>query len=199
MNATDFQRIYRRNAWHGRDTRSGPGSSFAATAHLARWLTDLLWRSDLDDVSTVLDVPCGEGRWFPTLDGFHYVGVDVVPEAVVAARRYHPDRPFFTANAISDRLPDCDLAFTRDFMQHLSVVDGLSFIKNVQRSQPQFIVASTYVDGDNVGSQSAYHAYRVNLQAEPFNFGDPLDLVPDGYSENGTLVDGGKKLGVWQL
>lgn len=196
---SSFDEIYRRNLWGGKDTRSGPGSSRAATEHLVKWLTDVLVQPELDDVDTVLDVPCGEGRWFPELRAWHYVGVDVVLDAVVTARIVHPDRAYFAADARVDRLPDCDLAFSRDFMQHLPLDDGVAFLANVRRSGPRFLIASTYVDGVNEEVRSPYHAYRVNLEAPPFSLGEPMDLFTDGYSQDGTLVDEWKKMGMWEL
>src|SRR6266545_3716429 len=37
-----FTSIYRRNAWNGRETRSGPGSGTEATAALREWLPEVL-------------------------------------------------------------------------------------------------------------------------------------------------------------
>lgn len=200
MTRDAFDEIYRRNLWSGRETRSGPGSSSAATRRLAEWVVDLCDREIFDVVETVVDVPCGEGHWFPELPARSYVGIDVVPAAVEAARQLHPDRPYFVADARTHRLPDCDLVFSRDFMQHLPIGDGVLFLDNVRRCDPTFLLASSYTDGDNArGPQSAYHAYRVNLEVEPFGLGPPNEFIEDGYGEDGTLLDEGKIMGLWRL
>ena len=61
---TDFDSIYKRNLWNGAETRSGPGSSKAATEKLAKWLPKLMTEIN---ATSILDVPCGESYWIPDL------------------------------------------------------------------------------------------------------------------------------------
>lgn len=190
----EFRDIYLKNRWQGNETRSGPGSSRAATRQLGAWLYDLCQRLE---VTSVLDVPCGEGKWIPDLP--NYVGIDVVPEAIETARREHPDRPYFVADAVQDRLPNVDLIFSRDFMQHVSVLEGTDAISNFRRTGARFLVASSYVDGVNQDPFTTYHAYDVNLEAAPFNLGAPIECVPDGFDEHGNLLNKRKQMCVWRL
>lgn len=189
----EFQDIYRGNRWNGHQTRSGPGSSRAATNWVGMWLSDLCLRLQ---VRSVLDAGCGEGIWQPELPG--YIGVDVVPEAIEAARREHPHRTYLVADVIQDDLPNVDLVLTRDFMQHISVADGLRALENVGRGA-KYLVASSYLGGINEDPTSGYDAYRVNLEATPFALGAPMERAPDGYNEAGEFVDDEKQMCVWAL
>lgn len=189
-----FRQIYRDNAWNGRHTRSGPGSGPRATERLAGWIVDTVERLG---VSSVLDAGCGEGSWFPDIPA-DYVGVDIVPEAIERARELHPDRSYFVGDVRTDVMPYADLVFTRDYMQHLSVDDGLQVIANV-RPTARYLVASTYMGGVNEDPDSSWHAYAVDLMAPPFDMGKPLDDFPDGFGEDGELRDPRKFMGLWKL
>lgn len=191
----DFRTIYRGNLWSGSESRSGPGSSRASTALLAAWLVDLVRELG---IRSVLDAACGEGLWMPDLPG--YVGVDIVPEAIETARAAHPSREYRVASVIDGPLPHAELIVTRDFMQHLSLDDGVRAAATLRAAGAEWLVASSYRDGDNsAGAESAWHAHRVNLEVSPFNFGPPERFVCDGYDELGILRDEPKIMGLWRL
>lgn len=189
-----FDSIYAENLWSGHETRSGPGSSLSSTLPLVAWLVRLVRELG---VTTVLDVGCGEGSWMPSLPG--YVGVDVVAAAIDFARRTHSTRAYRQLDARCDALPQTDLAFTRDFMQHLTVTEGLQVLANIKKTGARFLVASTYQDGDNsTDPESSWHAYRVNLELSPFGLGTPDEAFCDGYDEAGVLVDRTKMMALWR-
>jgi SAM-dependent methyltransferase len=72
------------------------------------------WLDDLPRGALVLDVPCGTGRWIPTLSGrgFRYVGADVSGSMLREARRVtDPPRVTGFAAAEAERLPFADDTF----------------------------------------------------------------------------------------
>ena len=84
--ATRFARMYETNLWDDAESRSGTGSSLAATAQVRAGLPALFRQLG---VRRLLDVPCGDFHWMAHVDlaaaGVEtYVGGDLV-EAVVAA------------------------------------------------------------------------------------------------------------------
>lgn len=189
----NFEEIYHTNAWSGKQTRSGPGSSTMATESVAKWLSKTMQKIG---ASSILDVPCGEALWVPELPG--YIGIDLVEGAVLKARELHSNKPFFVADARTDRLPDTKVVFSRDFMQHLPVNEGLQVLENFRRTRATWLIASTYVDGVNEDPESSYHAYRVNLEAEPFLL-TCSNTIADGYDERGKMRDPNKMIGVFTL
>lgn len=191
----DFSRIYTANLWNGEETRSGPGSSRASTATLVSWLPDMIRELE---IRRLLDVPCGECNWMPDLP-CTYTGVDIVPQAVAVAKERRPTDTFFVADAIRDSLPGTDAIFSRDFMQHLTVREGMDFIGNCRHTGARWMIASSYEGGANTGSSSPLHAYRVNLELPPFDLGFPTQRVVDGRNESGKLADPEKFIGVWEL
>lgn len=192
---TVFSEIYRRNRWNGIESRSGPGSGSAPTARVGAAIEELAFRLN---VQSVLDVGCGDGFWMPELPG--YVGIDVAPEAIELAQANHPDRAYLVAAAGDIRPGQFDLVIVRDAIQHLSFVDGLAMLEGIRQTGASWLLASTYVAGDNVDIVTG-DCYSPDLEAAPFALGPPVELIPDGYGYEhpGEVRDPRKHLGLWRL
>src|SRR5439155_16997003 len=169
--------LYRRNAWNGRETRSGPGSGTEATARLREWLPEVLEELGVD---SVLDAGCGEATWQPELPG--YIGADIVREAVLAARKRHPERTYVLADMCRDDLPRIDAVFCRDALQHLSLADGLAALQNFRRRGAKWLIASSHQSEANRDVPSGGW-YPSNLEAAPFWLGKPARTLFDGRRE----------------
>ncbi len=95
-------------------------------------------RRDRLPVRRVLDIGCARGgvlRHIQQRLAVDVVGVDRNPSVT-------PDTPFpiLQADAIQDRLPSADVAFSMHLAHHLSSVEVAALIKNVGRSCRRFIV-----------------------------------------------------------
>lgn len=172
-----FDEIYRRNLWNGTDSLSGPGSSFFSTNHLAMWLQN--W-TQANEISSFLDIGCGDGVWMPDLPG--YTGVDVSEEAIKVALKHHPERNYLHA-PIGAALPSGhQVVFMRDCLQHLSQEEAFDLLERIDDVEPEWFFTNTYVNGCNVSIKSGIGSYRLNLLLEPFNFDWPDIWIPDGFS-----------------
>lgn len=189
-----FERIYRRNLWHGIETRSGPGSGTESTRRLAPQVGALVESLD----ATVLDLGCGEGTWQPEMPD--YLGLDVSPWAVTAARRHHPER-HYARWLPGEALPHRDLVLCRDVMQHLSVKDGLMLLEAIRSTGARYLLASMYAGGVNRDPRDAEDAYDIDLTAPPFSLGLPSEVLFDGYGwEAGQPArDLRKLLALWRI
>ena len=187
-----FTSVYRRNAWNGRETRSGPGSGTEATAALREWLPGVL--EELG-VGSVLDAGCGEATWQPELPG--YIGADIVREAVLAARKRHPERTYVLADICRDDLPRTAAVFCRDALQHLSLSDGLAALQNFRRSGANWLIASSHQGEVNRDVPSGGW-YPSNLEAAPFGLGKPARTLFDGRWEGQDRYPH-KIIGAWEL
>ncbi len=194
---TVFSDIYRRNAWNGVESRSGPGSGAAATRRLASAIAELV---DELGCRTVLDAACGDGYWMPNLPG--YTGIDVAPEAIDIARRRHPERRYLVGNVALMRLPSADLVIVRDALQHLSLRDGMAALAAIVDTRPRWLLASTYVGAENEDIATG-ECYSPNLEAHPFSLGRPMRLIFDGYHyhdhDTDEVRDPRKHLGLWAI
>jgi hypothetical protein len=189
-----FETIYRRNLWNGIETRSGPGSGTAATTAISHAIAEL---ADNLEVETVVDAACGEGRWQPELPG--YLGLDVAPSAIRAARRFHPERDY-RVHDVRDGCPTADLVICRDAMQHLSLEEGRQLLEAIRASGSPWLLASTYVGGQNVDIATG-EWYSPDLTARPFNLPAPMHFIPDGYdyADPELIRNPAKHLGLWWL
>lgn len=190
-----FERIYRENLWNGVESRSGPGSGPTATAKVAPAIEAIV---DELGVRSVLDVACGDGYWMPDLPG--YLGIDVAPDAIRRARRRHPERRYRVADVRTASLPAFDLVIVRDVIQHHSLVDGAAILAAILRTGSSWLLASTYVGGENVDIETG-DCYSPDLEQPPFSLGTPDRLIPDGYGygDADEVRDPRKHLGLWEL
>lgn len=203
--AAVFSRIYRGNLWRGTESRSGPGSGYAATRNVAAWLASLL---EEYRVRSLVNIGCGDDLWVPPVSA--YLGVDVAPEAVTRARRFHPERRYEVRDAVDDGLPDgeWDAVLIRDVLQHLPLEDGLRLLSNVRAAGVRLLIASTYTgtseryprDLANVDIRVG-DAYSPVLTAPPFDLPEPTSWTPDGfdYRDGETVRDPAKRLALWVL
>lgn len=191
---TVFSKIYRLNGWNGTETRSGPGSNKAPTAPVAKALSSLIHELG---ITSVIDAACGEGYWQPALPG--YLGLDVAPEAIEAARQFHPDREYRVWD-VRKGCPRADLVICRDALQHLSLKDGVAVLNAIRESGSRWMLLSTYIGGRNGNGPSGKYVYfEPDLEMPPYNLPNPFRLIRDGYaySDAETIRDPRKMLGLW--
>lgn len=192
MNGDVFDTIYRDNLWNGIDSRSGPGSGEVATKML---VDELTWVVALGNITSVLDVGCGDGFWMPDLPG--YVGYDVSGLALKLARDRHPEREYVSVWPSGRHF---DMVIVRDVIQHLPLAVGAELLDRIIGMSPRFLLASTYRGGINFDIPSG-SAYSPDLQSPPFNLPEPAYWIFDGYHYHPTqeLRDPTKFLGLWPI
>lgn len=190
--AARFRRIYQRNAWNGTETPAGPGSTQGATRHLQEVLPMILQELC---ARSVLDAGCSEASWMPELPG--YVGMDIVPEAVARAQELHPDRHFVVGDFVSDPLPMVDAVICRDALQHLSLADGLTALRNFRTAGARYLLANSHRGGHNRDVPSG-EWYEIDLEAPPFSLGAPIVETPDGWWEDRERYPG-KVFGAYRI
>jgi hypothetical protein len=126
----------------------------------------------------------------PRLPG--YIGVDVVPEAIEAARWNRSGRHFQVSDIRKDQLPTADLVICRDAMMHMPLADGLATLENFRRVFATWLVATTFDYGVNEDVPEG-DFYHINLEAPPFSLGRPWMVIEDNWRHPDKL------LGVWAI
>ena len=194
-----FARMYETNLWSGAESRSGVGSSLAATARLRERLPPLLRALG---VRRLLDVPCGDFHWMSHVDlaGIEYVGGDIVPALVEEARRRHgrADRRFVVVDLTTGPLPAADAVLCRDALVHLSVANVWRALRTIRASGAAWLITTTF-PGRGPAPDVADGDWRpLDLEAPPFAFPAPHALLVEGCEEeDGAYAD--KSLGVWRV
>lgn len=194
-----FTSIHRRNAWHGEESASGPGSGREATAALRCELPRLL--SELGCAS-LLDAPCGDLCWFEetALPVDSYCGIDIV-EAVIAANRCRhgaPGRTFLCLDLCRDPLPEADVVLCRDGLVHLSFRDARAALANFRASGASWLLATTFPCLAENRDALTGEWRPLNLELPPFRLPPPATLLDERCrEEGGRYAD--KSLGLWRL
>lgn len=197
---TAFRHVYDTNAWGGRDSVSGEGSSLEQTVVLRQILPSLL-RSI--QATTLLDAPCGDHFWMKELAlGVElYIGVDIVKELIDQNRRRYGGRgkQFFVKDITKDRLPGVDCILCRDCLEHLSFEHSFRALENFRRSGSKYLLATTYTQRMHNRDIVSGASWRPNnLQQPPFSFPPPVYLINEECSESGgKWAD--KSLGLWRI
>jgi hypothetical protein len=194
-----FESIHRSNAWGDPESVSGTGSNIARTS---------LFRPDLEalvrdlGVRTLLDAPCGDFNWICdfNLPIDRYIGVDIVPELVLAnrAKALSSRQRFMTADIVCDPLPRADLILCRDALIHLRIDEIFATLRNFQQSRSVWLLTNTWIDHpDNIDIVTGDWR-TLNLEAPPFGFPPPIRMIDEQ-----CFVDGGayrdKRLALWDL
>lgn len=128
-----FSSIYAEDRWNG---GSGPGSRLAfcrpVAAFLARYIRQHRIRS-------LVDIGCGDLQWMPGViaeTGIRYTGLDVVPELVARHRAAWPAHRFEVLDAAAGRLPDGDLYWSKDVLQHWTTETIVEFLDGFFAARP---------------------------------------------------------------
>jgi hypothetical protein len=214
-----FTQIYEENIWgkvsNQSESRSGEGSTLKQTQTLRPLLEALL--EDLC-ITSLLDAPCGDFNWMRHVrlpPGCKYIGCDIVPSLIAENQSKYGDttgvgdacsRTFVQLDLCEDPLPQVDLILSRDFLVHLPFDDALAFLRNAQKSNSTYLLATTYPKhGPNVpsafvgGSQVGLYGWQpLNLQIAPFNLPPPIAIINEGCTEYGDAF-ADKSLALWKL
>ena len=184
-----FSGIWKDNFWGNAESRSGSGSSLAATVALRAWLPKML---DSLGVRILGDAGCGDLNWMKELaDSLRlYFGFDIVPELINDLRSSFKGKSnyfFSNEDVVTATFPVCDAILCRDCLTHLTPDAALKALKGFRRSGSRHIIATTHSVERNIWVKDGGW-YPMNLNAPPFN------LPPPQFS----LLEGGtKSLAVW--
>ena len=196
--AARFSQIYETNMWSDARSRSGPGSSLDATAHLRDALSRLIATLD---TRVLLDVPCGDFAWMAAtpLENVSYIGADIVTALVAENQRRFGDvrRRFVQLDLTRDPLPAADVVLCRDCLVHLSYANVWAAIANIRRSGARYLVTTSFPQrADNYDIVDG-NWRPLDLQAPPFGFPEPMaSILEDCREEDGAYAD--KSLLVWR-
>jgi len=190
-----FTHIFNANKWKDSGSRSGAGSTLAATANVRRALPQLF---DDYGVRSLLDAPCGDCNWIqhvPELSRLTYVGGDIVRPLIENNReKYGADNATFEhLDITTNPLPKVDLWLCRDCLIHLSYADIERVLTNFKRSSIRYWCLTTHRQIERNIDIPTGHCRMLNLEKPPFNFPAPLRYVADDDVEKT-----GKCLGLWE-
>lgn len=202
-----FTRMYETNLWGAAESRSGQGSSLAATARLRSELPAFFRRLG---VRRLLDVPCGDFHWMAHVDlaaagVTAYVGGDVVASLVEANRaRYStPGQTFVQVDLTTGPLPvvdgaPADAVFCRDCLVHHSFANIDRVVSVVRASGARYLITTTFLEATTNADIVDGDWRLLNLERAPFGFPPPVAVLLEGCEEEGgAFAD--KALAAWAV
>jgi hypothetical protein len=194
-----FSRIYFKNIFGGKESRSGSGSDMVQTAEIRRELPRLIQEYG---IRTFMDAPCGDWHWMKetALNVEQYIGVDIVEPLIEKNRKEfgNAGTSFLCLDLAKDELPQADIIFCRDCLVHLTYDEIRKVIANFKRSKSTYLLTTTFTGRANVDLVLENIWRPLNLEMPPFNFPKPLKLINEKCSEdNNQYTD--KSLGLWRL
>lgn len=192
-----FETIYKENHWQDAESKSGTGSNIINTEEVIGLVNQVI---QLLKVKSMMDIPCGDFNWMKevNLQGVKYIGADIVSELVINSRNQYSTKgiSFQKLNILESSLPAVDLIFTRDCLVHFSYTDIQRTIASIKASRSSYWITTTFPEHTNYDIITG--DWRpINLQAEPFNFPEPLYLFNEKCFEDDRYRD--KSLAVWEI
>lgn len=187
-----FTAIYTTNFWKNPESVSGAGSTMKNTKYLREVLPELLAEYK---IKSVLDIPCGDLNWAKHVKWPKYIGADIVPELVAAAKAANPTFDVRVLDITTDSLPKVDLLLCRDLLVHFSNADIKRALKNIRASGAKYLLATTFPLHENSGDIVTGQWRPVNL-ASLFGLPDPLEYISEEYKHE-QFSD--KSLGLWRI
>ena len=188
-----FRSIYERNKWGNAESRSGHGSSLAATERLRAELPRLLKRFG---IRSILDAPCGDFHWMARSRVHHlvdrYHGLDIVPNLIEANRRRWPSErvTFEVADLVKHQLPPADLILCRHLLIHLPMDDCQRVLWNFRASGSRYLLITDQPHiRENVEILWTGSFRPLNLSLPPFSLPRPLVTLDDKQeAEDATVL-----------
>lgn len=194
-----FTGIYKINMWHTEESVSGGGSTMEATRIIRKVLPEII---DKYSIKSMLDVPCGDFNWMKTVDlNCKYIGADIVSDIIENNQKlYRTDQiDFKHLDMTKDDLPQVDLIFCKDCLQHLSYEKVAAALNNFKRSGSKYLFVSSFPktwrnhdihDGD----------YRpLNLRKKPFCLAKPIFKIKEKTSVPVEGVESDKYMYLYKI
>ena len=198
-----FAGVFSKNAFGGDISVSGRGSDLDQTKRIQEELPKLLRKYG---VASLIDLPCGDQNWISNvpLDNITYVGADIVRDLITNNTEMYGSktRSYVELDITREIPPRADLILCRDLLVHLNTKQIYSALQNIKRSGSIFILTTTFTDNrayKNLPIFTQSVGWRaINLQAAPFNFPEPLEVINEECTEGDGLFSD-KSLALWKL
>jgi hypothetical protein len=194
---TVFETIAANGGWESDSSISGSGSTIEANVYRVNFLDKFIKQYK---ITHLVDIPCGDCTWqhtIPDLDKIKYFGADISATALRIAREKNKDRPYMvfsdtpidlTENPpyIEDGPKETTLIMIKEVVQHLTLDQGMSMLRNAKRSGIQYIAVTNH-DKDLFDVKENVEIvpgdfYPNNIFMHPFNFKNPIMDIADDMS-----------------
>lgn len=125
---------------------------------------------------SVIDIGCGNGRWYPFFAGKEYTGIDISEYLISAAKQYFPEGKFVVSTP-SDVLPEFDLGFSYTTLEHIPVSRWPETVMRLKQSCKYLLL----VEPENITTRDycINHDYRKDFNVIKFEILHSKDTQND--------------------
>lgn len=153
-----FERVYRTHRWGADGGGSGPGSTCEQSVGASRVLFYVIVSLNLN---SVVDAACGAMTWQSNLlpqllslkPSLRYVGLDAAQRIInqnnLMFRQYHPNVRFEHVELENVVIPQTDLIFSRDTMQHNTIKGVAQILHRFVQSNASHVLTTSYPNGSH--------------------------------------------------
>ena len=201
-----FRSIYLNNAWGNENNKdiefySGPGSYNESVLENYIDAVKLFFNEHMNNPN-VVDLGCGDFNVGHQIRPFcsNYIACDIVDEVIEYNKKKwaNIDVEFISLDAIKEPIPECDVLFVREVLQHLKNEEIQSLINNIKSRCKWLVITEAMPDTPNnfihnidrgVGPNTRFNVQSgVVLTSKPFNLNPIKSLCLDfSSSEEGYL------------
>lgn len=145
-----FKNIYATNLWGGEEGTfySGRGSDEDFAEDYANTINNFIRKHG---IKSIVDCGCGDFRVGKKLcnNNIKYLGIDIVDDLISYNQKAYASEntSFICKNIIDDELPISELCLIRQVLQHLSNLEILKVIKNVDKYK--YIIVTEHIPEEN--------------------------------------------------
>lgn len=197
-----FTEIYKSNAWHGVESKSGTGSDLSTTDVMRPQLAALI---NGMKIKTMIDAPCGDFFWMKyiikDLNVATYLGVDIVEDMIAKNIELYGGTAkvtFKKVDVVTEVLPKTQLIFSRDCLVHFSFNTARKILRNFIESGCEYILMTTFMRDDRAYPDIEDGQWRaINFQLPPFRLPEPERIIIEGCIEDHYRWTD-KSLGLWK-
>lgn len=167
-----FDRHYAKGGWGASNFGSGPGSTVEHTKEYVKLINQIL--QEPSPIKRIVDIGCGDWEFMQhvNLTGKEYIGIDV--SKLIVDRNTQkfskPNVSFLNLNPVFDDIPDGDIFFMKDVLQHLPDNHVDTILKKLIKKKGWALITN---DGtrENTPKQISTGRHRnLNVLLPPFNF-----------------------------
>jgi len=193
-----FNSIAEDNFWSSEESVSGPGSELQHTETLISELNKLFKKYQ---ITTVLDLPCGDFNWMQNVDlsNTQYLGADIVERIISHNKeKYENDTiKFEIMDIITSKLGKHDLVLVRDCLVHFSYLNIVKTIKNLKNSGSKYLLTTSFPGIDKNKDIVSGQWRPLNFAIYPFYFSEPIELINENYQ--GKEKYKSKSMALWKI
>ena len=174
-----FDEIYNTNLWESDESKSGGGSTLEATAVMRAELPELIKKYN---IKSMLDAPCGDYNWMKEVPKYcSYIGGDIVHDLIKKNQELYSSEKvqFQQLDLTKDKLPEVDLVFCKDCLQHLSYEHAKDAINNIKNSGSKYLLVTSYHKTKRNHDIHSGDYRALNLHKSPFNLKGHLDKIEE--------------------